>query len=109
MSTIGDVVQKYSDFAGKKGRMATMAVVLAREVFFGEELMSKCTTKGYGDRPRLPVTELIKLKKEIYRLYPNFWNNPVAFEERWTKCCEAISQACKRARRKEAMRGKIHQ
>ena len=34
MSTVGDVVQNYSDLAGKDGRMATMAVVLAREVFF---------------------------------------------------------------------------
>ena len=67
--------------------------------------MSKCATKGYGDRSGLPYKELMTLKKEIH----NFWNNPVAFEEGLTNCCEAISQACKRVRQKESMRDKKHQ
>ena len=82
--------------------MGTMAVILAREVYFGEEVMGQCTAKGYGDKPGLPIQELKALKEDIRKLYPQYLNNAVAFEEKWSKCLEAISQACKRAGKKKA-------
>ena len=35
-----------------------MASVLAREAYFGEEVMALCTAQGYGDKPGLPCAEL---------------------------------------------------
>ena len=78
--------------------MRTMALALAREAFFGEEVMVKCTAQGYGDTPGLPHTELIALKEELRKLYPIYFNNALAFEEQWSKSLSSISQACKRLR-----------
>ena len=82
--------------------MPTMAMTLAREVYFGEEVMGRCTAKGYGNKPGLPIQELKALKEDMRNLYPQYLNNAVAFEEKWTKCLDSISQACKRARKKQA-------
>lgn len=65
--------------------------------------MSQCTAKGYGDKPGLPMNELMALKEEMHKLYPNYWNNPVGFEDKWNKCSETISQ---RMRQKRAKKGK---
>ena len=43
-----------------------IAVALARDSFFREDAMARCTARGYGDKPGLP----------------NYWNNPIAFEEK---------------------------
>lgn len=31
------------------------------------------------------------LKDEICRLYPNYLNNTLVFEEKWSKCAESMS------------------
>ena len=82
--------------------MTTLAVALAREAFFGEEVMAQCTTKGHGGKPGLPHKELMLLKEEIRKLYPNYWNCLVVFEE---KCYEQISQACNRVRAENRKKG----
>ena len=69
--------------------------------------MSKCTAKGYGDKPGLSITELMELKEEIRKHYPNYWNNNEAFEEKWSKCLEVISAACKRIRSKMARQNQL--
>ena len=96
------VVQCYRDCIGKEGKMGTLAVALAREAFFGEEVMSQCTAKGYGGKPGLPIKELLQLKDELRKHFPNYWNNNVAYEEKWNKCLESISAACKRIRQKRS-------
>lgn len=88
------VVQANLDLLGKEAKITAMATVLAREAYFGVEVMSQCTAQGYGDKPGLPVAELMALKEEIRRLYPNYLNNSLVFEEKWAKCLESISQAC---------------
>lgn len=80
--------------------MTTLAVVIARESFFGEEVMGQCTTKGHADKPGLPHRELMELKDVSNGAYPQYWNAPHAFESQWNKCTEQISQECKRARNK---------
>ena len=81
-------------------KSTTLAVVLAREAFFGEEVMGRCIAKGHTDKPALPQNELMELKKVIKNAYPKFWHTPHAFESQWTKCTDQITQACKRARTK---------
>ena len=102
---VSTVVHNNADLVGKEGKMMTLAVALAREAFFGQEVMAQCTAKGYGNKPGLPHNELMSLKEEIRKLYPNYWNNPLVFEEKWNKCSEQISQACNRARSKRKKKG----
>lgn len=104
--SVTTVVQNNAELITKEGKMGTIAVALARDSFFGEDVMARCTARGYGDKPGLPLDELMSLKEEVRKLYPNYWNNPVAFEEKWSKCLEAISQACKRIRHKNAKKTK---
>ena len=100
------VIQNNADLIGKDGQMRTMALALPREAFFGEEVIVQCTAQGYGDTPGLPHKELMKLKEELRKLYPVYWNNPLAFEEKWSKCMSSISQACKRLRSAQKSKNK---
>ena len=74
--------------------MTTLAVALAREAFFGEEVMAQCTAKGYGGKPGLPEQELMALKDDIRRLFPDYWNSPLVFEENGTN---ALSKSARLA------------
>ena len=47
------MVHNNADLVGKEGKMTTLAVALAREALFGEEVMAQCTAKGYGGKPGL--------------------------------------------------------
>ena len=62
--------------------------------------MVQCTTHGRGDKPGLPLDELMALKDVIRKTFPQYWNSPQEFELLWIKCTEAISQGCKRLRAK---------
>ena len=100
MKSPQDVLSENGHLASQSGKMTTLAVVLAREAFFGDEVMAQCTAKGHGDKPGLPHSELMQLKEVIKGAYPEYWNAPHTFEPQWNKCTEQISQACKRARNK---------
>ena len=92
-----DVLNKNSNLASQVGKMTILAVVLAREAFFGGQVMGQCTAKGHGDKPALPHQELMELKDVIKGAYLQYWNLPHVFESQWNKCADQISQACKRA------------
>lgn len=92
------VLAKYQALVRKQGKTGELACKLAREAFFGEEVMVKCTANGYGDRPGLPQAELLQLKEVIRKHSPQYWTSPHEFEMLWCKCLEAISQGCKRLR-----------
>ena len=55
-------MHNYAGLVGKE-KMATLAVALAREAFYGEEVMAQCTAKGYGGKPGLLQQELMALKE----------------------------------------------
>ena len=93
LSSVGSVVQANLVLLGQEAKITTMASVLAREAHFGEEVMAQCTAQGYGNKPGLPATEM-----KVRKLYPSYPS--LVFEEKWTKCQESISQACKRAHTK---------
>ena len=101
LASVSSVIQNNAGLVGKDGKIRTMALVLAREAYFGESVLAQCTPQGYADKSGLPLDELMALKEELRKLYPNYWNNPLAFEERWSKCLETISQACNRMRAKQ--------
>ena len=79
-------------------KATTLAVKLARKAVFGDSVMKRCTPYGARDFPGLPTTELAELKEAIRNLFPMYWNKPQEFEVLWTKCVDAIGQACKHLR-----------
>ena len=62
--------------------------------------MAQCTTQGHGDKSGLPIVELLQLKEEIKKTFPQYWNAPQQIEYLWSKCTESIGQGCKRIRDK---------
>ncbi len=64
------VLAKYPALVRKGGKAGELACKLAREAFFGEAVMVRCTAAGYGDRPGLPQAELLELKEVIRKHSP---------------------------------------
>ena len=100
------MIAKNAQLVGRDGKMTTLAVLLAREAFFGEEVMGLCTAKGHADKPGLPHAELVELKEALKGAFPHYWNAPHAFKSHWVKCMDAISQACERERNKSKKHNK---
>ena len=98
------VIIKNNSHLAKEGTIGTLAQLLARECFFGEGVMVQCTAHGHGDKPGLPIAELMLLKNEIRKTLPQYWNAPQEMELLWSKCTDLISQACKRLRGKKTKR-----
>ena len=90
-----EVIARYPKLLVAK-KAPTLAVKLAREAFFGDDLMGQCTVMGCREYPGLPSAELCRLKETLFSQFPAFWNNPVDFEGVWASCVDAIGQACKR-------------
>ena len=87
-----------------ESKAGMLAVRLARKVYFGKEVMGKCTVSGLRGLPGLPVAELGELKQTIFLQFPQFWQNPVEFEQLWSKCADAINQSCKKIRQEQQQR-----
>ena len=56
------VIKKYSNYYSPS-RVSTLAQRLARESYFGDNILEKCTVMGCRDNPALPLKELNKLKQ----------------------------------------------
>ena len=67
-----EVLARNGQFIGKEGKVTTVAVVLARESFFGDDVLKICTPKGHVDKPALPHQELMELKEVLRGAYPQF-------------------------------------
>lgn len=93
-----DVIRKYPKLRGES-KAGKLAVKLAREAFFGDNVLVQCTVSGCRDLPALPAQELSELKQTMLIQFPKFWNSPQEFEHLWTTCCESIGQAAKALRR----------
>ena len=72
-----------------------LSIKLAKEAFFGEEVMRQCTPLGMRGLPALPKEELAHLKTTLIGLFPAYRRNPAEFEEVWECCIVSIQQACK--------------
>ena len=94
------VLKNNAKVVGKERKTKTLALILARECYFGEDIMIQCTAQGHGDRPGLPLNELMLLKEQIRITPPQFWSAPYEIEQVWSKCLEPTSQGCKRIRDK---------
>ena len=76
-----DVVDKNPKLLNK-AKLPTLAVRLVKELYFGPNIMIRCTVRGVGSFHALPRTELDRLKKYLHNLaLPRFINRKVDFEE----------------------------
>lgn len=75
----------------KAGRLA---VKLARESYFGEEVLKESTVSS------LPKEKLKEIKARLYEVYR--FNNLVEFEPLWQKCLISIGKACQALRAKDS-------
>ena len=91
------VLAKYPKFRCES-RIATLAVKLAKDAYFGVKILSKCTVMGERELPGLPRAELSELKKLLFLQFPNFWHSKQQFEPIWKLCIDAVGQLCKRER-----------
>ena len=90
------VIKKYPKLRHSFGQLA---VKLAKESFFGEDVLIRCTVMGCRTFPSLPLQELNQLKQTIFSLYSMFWSNPSEFESKvWSQCVNSVDQLCKRLR-----------
>ena len=80
-------------------RVPTLAQRLTSQSYFGDNVLSKCTVMDCRDSQALPLRELNNLKQKLFLLFPNFWANPLDFEETWTRCTVSIGQHYKRMAR----------
>ena len=97
LKTAQEVLQKYLDLQ-IESKIGVLAVKLARQPFFEDNLMKRCTPRGWQNMPALPQAELYMLKVTLFKQFPRFWSCPVEFERKWAVAQEAIAQACKRLR-----------
>ena len=81
-----------------KGSIGGLAVKLARECYFGQELMSKCTVFGFKNLPALPKDRLSQLKQKLSSLHPDLITSPVEFEGYWKKAIDSMNHAMAKQR-----------
>jgi len=81
----------------KKDKITTLCQILARECFFGKNLMSRCTAGGKGSFG-LPRDEMNELKKTMFELFPAYKDCPEEFEPLWEECVTSMGNACRRYR-----------
>ena len=88
----------------------TLCQILARECFFGKNVMIRCTAGGRGSKDSkgreklsfgLPRDEMNSLKQTMFDLLPQYKDSPEEFEPVWADCVTALGSACRRFRNKE--------
>ena len=84
-----EVVEKYATLKTPSA-MSTLAVKLARESFFGKEVMKRCTPQGKTEHDSLPDKELFELKLYLKQLFPAL--SKADFEGYWKACSNAGMQ-----------------
>ena len=93
------MIANYHTFRGES-KAGKLAVRLAKESFFGEDVLAKCTVGGHQGLPALPVDELNELKQTMFLEFPNYRPTSQEFEGVWSSITEAIGQAVKGLRKK---------
>ena len=82
-----------------RSKIPTLAVKLAKEAFFGPEIMSYCTFKGVGSYHALSQAEVKEMKQFLFKLtFPSIVSSRIDFEDVWAKCVESVGQKCKMLR-----------
>ena len=65
------ILKKYLNLHNETA-IGNLAIKLASESFFGNEVLKKCTVMALRDFPALPIKELNELKQDIFSLIPKY-------------------------------------
>ena len=69
--SVSEVLSKYPSRCCTS-KVKTLAVKVAREAIFGDDVLIKCTVARERELPGLPVYELAQLKQAMFNLFPQF-------------------------------------
>ena len=97
LKSASEVILRYPKLRSPSN-VGTLAALLAREAYFGEDVLAKCTVAGDRDLPGLPIAELQELKQTLFFQFPDYWRLPHEFEPLWSTSTTSIGQLCKRLR-----------
>ena len=98
LQSVAAVLEQHHRLKGEKNA-GSLAIKLAKDALFGDEVLKLCTPMGNRSLPALPTKELQQLKAIIYQQFPQYANSPSEFEELWQTCIIAEQQFCKRLRK----------
>ena len=95
LKSAADVIGANSKLLQSVAKAGRLAVKLARDSYFGEDVMRVNTVSG------LPKDKLKEIKARLYEVYR--FDNLVEFEPLWQKCLIAIGKACQGLRAKDTV------
>ena len=99
LASVAQIINNYPKLRCES-KAGTLAVKVAKNAVFGESVMKRCTVMGERDLPGLPPTELMELKRILFKQFPHLWTSRHEFEPIWKVCVDSLGQACKRLRQK---------
>ena len=102
LSNPDTVLAKYRNLR-IESKVGMLAIKLAKEAIFGEDVLAQCTVSGCRNLPALPVEELNQLKQALFQQFPSYWTTPAEFEALWERAVEAIGQCAKGLRKKKPL------
>ena len=95
--SIDTVIRKYPMFHSKS-KLSRLAVKIAREAVFGQQVMRESTPLGSNNLKALDFEKLLAIKGAV-----QLFCNQGDLESTWKVCMEAIGQACKFERKKMSL------
>ena len=97
LKSASEVILRYPKLRSPSN-VCTLAAKLAREAYFGEDVLAKCTVAGDCGLPGLPIAELQELKQTLFFQFPDYSKSPHEFEPLWSTSTTSIGQLCKKLR-----------
>ena len=97
LQPIASVLEQNHKLKGERNA-GSLAIKLAKDALFGDEVLKLCTPMGTRSLPALPAKELQQLKTILFNQFPQYANSPTEFEELWKVCMIAVQQYSKRLR-----------
>ena len=73
LKTALEVVQKYPDLH-IESKIGVLAVKLPRQALFGDNVMKRCTPRGWQKCLHCPQAELNMLKVTLFKQFPRLWS-----------------------------------
>ncbi len=89
LKTPQEVIRKYHKLRGEC-KAGKLSLKLAKEAYFGESLLAKCTVYGCRELPGLPLVDLNELKNTMFLQFGKYWKAVEDFEAIWNACVDSI-------------------
>lgn len=111
LTPTSNIIEQYGNLV-YKGEDGLLALTLARDAVFGQEVMAQCIPLGTKNKKALPQKDLSLIKQAIFQLHHDMWLELEKFEPTWKTCHISIQQGCGRkcrdAKKKELCVGNTY-